>query len=271
MKDFCLPHSRRGFFKNCGGPRAPEFWFCGHSKTETRPTPHSKSPLRLSSAVKDYFVLIGALFITVERTWAIAIQRVLQAKQKYALEVSRRRFGGESRDTRDLVKGCFSSREKHRLATKPAFHLVIKSSLNPTEIPLNLTDNPPNLTERVPNLSERVAVSNAALIAKLIASKLLGSKEKDLFKLLNPPKFKQGNSLLKINQGIPKNQGTEGQGNDGSLPRSNKRCFLNGVFQSGVFSGRSGSTRAEGTKMPENTGVSRHYLSLWNRRCSWTV
>ena len=68
-----------------------------------------------------------------------------------------------------------------QLATKPAFHLVIKSSLNPTEIPLNLTDNPPNLTERI-------AVSNAALIAKLIASKLFGSKEKDLLKLLNPPK-----------------------------------------------------------------------------------
>ena len=74
-----------------------------------------------------------------------------------------------------------------QLATKPAFHLVIKSSLNPTEIPLNLTDNPPNLTERARNQTERIAVSNAALIAKLIASKLLGSKEKDLLKLLNPP------------------------------------------------------------------------------------
>ena len=76
-----------------------------------------------------------------------------------------------------------------QLATKPAFHLVIKSSLNPTEIPLNLTENPLNLTERARNQTERIAVSNAALIAKLIASKLLGSKEKDLLKLLNPPKF----------------------------------------------------------------------------------
>ena len=48
-----------------------------------------------------------------------------------------------------------------QLATKPAFHLVIKSSLNPTEIPLNLTDNPLNLTERVRNQTERIAVSNA--------------------------------------------------------------------------------------------------------------
>ena len=75
-----------------------------------------------------------------------------------------------------------------QLATKPAFHLVIRSSLNPTEIPLNLTENPLNLTERARNQTERIAVSNAALIAKLMASKLLGSKEKDLFKLLNPPK-----------------------------------------------------------------------------------
>ena len=74
-----------------------------------------------------------------------------------------------------------------QLATKPAFHLVIKSSLNPIEIPLNLTDNPPNLTGRARNQTERIAVSNAALIAKLMASKLLGSKEKDLLKLLNPP------------------------------------------------------------------------------------
>ena len=77
-----------------------------------------------------------------------------------------------------------------QLATKPAFHLVIKSSLNPTEIPLNLTENPLNLTERARNQTERIAVSNAALIAKLMASKLLGSKEKDLLKLLNPPKFR---------------------------------------------------------------------------------
>ena len=77
-----------------------------------------------------------------------------------------------------------------QLATKPAFHLVIKSSLNPTENPLNLTENPLNLTERARNQTERIAVSNAALIAKLMASKLLGSKEKDLLKLLNPPKFR---------------------------------------------------------------------------------
>ena len=77
-----------------------------------------------------------------------------------------------------------------QLATKPAFHLVIKSSLNPTEIPLNLTDNPPNLTEGARNQTERIAVSNAALIANLMASKLLGSKEKDLLKLVNPPKIK---------------------------------------------------------------------------------
>ena len=76
-----------------------------------------------------------------------------------------------------------------QLATKPAFHLVIKRSLNPTEIPLNLTENPLNLTERARNQTERIAVSNAALIAKLMASKLLGSKEKDLLKLLNPPKL----------------------------------------------------------------------------------
>ena len=74
-----------------------------------------------------------------------------------------------------------------QLATKPAFHLVIRSSLDPTEIPLNLTENPVNLTERARNQTERIAVSNAALIAKLMASKLLGSKEKDLFKLENPP------------------------------------------------------------------------------------
>ena len=50
-----------------------------------------------------------------------------------------------------------------QLATKPAFHLVIRSSLNPTEIPLNLTENPLNLTERARNQTERIAVSNAAL------------------------------------------------------------------------------------------------------------
>ena len=46
-------------------------------------------------------------------------------------------------------------------------------------------------------------------------------------------------------------------------PRSNKRCFLDGVFQSGVFRAWSGSARAEGTKVLENIGVFRHYLSLW--------
>ena len=44
----------------------------------------------------------------------------------------------------------------------------------------------------------------------------------------------------------------------GEKPRSNKRCFLNGVFQSGVFRGWPGSARAIGTKMPENTGVFGH-------------
>ena len=38
-------------------------------------------------------------------------------------------------------------------------------------------------------------------------------------------------------------------------PRSNKRCFLNGVFQSGLFKRWSASARAEGTKMLEKTGV----------------
>ena len=45
-------------------------------------------------------------------------------------------------------------------------------------------------------------------------------------------------------------------------PMSNKRCFLNGVFQSGVLRGWTGSARAEHAKMPENTGVFRHSLSL---------
>ena len=85
-----------------------------------------------------------------------------------------------------------------QLATKPAFHLAIKSSLNPTEIPLNLTDNPPNLTERARNQTERIAFSNAAAIAKLMASKLLGSKEKDLLKLLNPPRLKVRSSKTDI-------------------------------------------------------------------------
>ena len=46
------------------------------------------------------------------------------------------------------------------------------------------------------------------------------------------------------------------------FPRSNTRCFLNGVFQSGVFRVWSRSARAEGTKMFEKTGVWRHFLSL---------
>ena len=54
-----------------------------------------------------------------------------------------------------------------QLATKPAFHLVIRSSLNPTEIPLNLTENPLNLTGRARNQTERIAVSNAALISEV--------------------------------------------------------------------------------------------------------
>ena len=44
---------------------------------------------------------------------------------------------------------------------------------------------------------------------------------------------------------------------------SNKRCFLNSVFQSGVFRVWLGSTRAEGTKMLENAGVFRYAFSLW--------
>ena len=43
------------------------------------------------------------------------------------------------------------------------------------------------------------------------------------------------------------------------FPRSNKQCFLNGVFQSGVFRWWAGSAwKKEGTKTLENTGVSRH-------------
>ena len=45
-------------------------------------------------------------------------------------------------------------------------------------------------------------------------------------------------------------------------PRGNKRCFLNGVFQSGMFRGWPGSARAEGTKMIENTSLIGHSLSL---------
>ena len=37
-------------------------------------------------------------------------------------------------------------------------------------------------------------------------------------------------------------------------PTGNKRCFLNGDFQSGVLRGWSGSTRAEGTEMLEKHG-----------------
>ena len=46
------------------------------------------------------------------------------------------------------------------------------------------------------------------------------------------------------------------------VPMSNKRCFLNGVFQSSGFRGWSGSARAEGKKMLEKTVVFRHSLSL---------
>ena len=47
-----------------------------------------------------------------------------------------------------------------------------------------------------------------------------------------------------------------------ACPRGSKRCFLNGVFQSGVFRGWSGSARVEGTKMLENNGVFKQSLSL---------
>ena len=40
--------------------------------------------------------------------------------------------------------------------------------------------------------------------------------------------------------------------------RGHTRCFLNGVFQSGVFRGRSGPGSTEGTKILENTGVCKH-------------
>ena len=42
-----------------------------------------------------------------------------------------------------------------------------------------------------------------------------------------------------------------------------KRCFLNCVFQNGVFRGWSGSVGAKGTKMLAKTGVFRHSSSLW--------
>ena len=48
-----------------------------------------------------------------------------------------------------------------------------------------------------------------------------------------------------------------------TTPRSNKRCFLNGVFQSGAFRGWSESAPAESTKMLENTVVFRRSSSLW--------
>ena len=51
------------------------------------------------------------------------------------------------------------------------------------------------------------------------------------------------------------------QGGTHRFPSGNKRCFLNGVFQSGVFRGWSGSARAERTKMLKNTAVFRHSLS----------
>ena len=47
------------------------------------------------------------------------------------------------------------------------------------------------------------------------------------------------------------------------FPRSNKRCFLNGVFQSGALRGLWGSAKTEGTKMHKNTGVLRQFLSFW--------
>ena len=49
------------------------------------------------------------------------------------------------------------------------------------------------------------------------------------------------------------------------MSRSNKRCFLSGVFPSVVFRGWPGSARGEGSKVPENTGVFGHNLLLCNR------
>ena len=45
-------------------------------------------------------------------------------------------------------------------------------------------------------------------------------------------------------------------------PNDNKRCFLNGVFQSSAFRGWPGSATAEGLKMPENTVVFGHSVPL---------
>ena len=47
-----------------------------------------------------------------------------------------------------------------------------------------------------------------------------------------------------------------------TLPDGNKRCFLNGGFQSGVFRGWRGCARAQGTNMPENTGALGHGVTL---------
>ena len=54
----------------------------------------------------------------------------------------------------------------------------------------------------------------------------------------------------------------ETAGETRSVQGVTKRCFLNGVFQSGVFRKRPGSVRAEGTKMPPNTGVLGHSLAF---------
>ena len=71
--------------------------------------------------------------------------------------------------------------------------------------------------------------------------------------------FSWGNSygpmVLKVLQKFPPRAGIGSM--DGSCqgcakPRGNKRYFLNGVFQSGVFRRWSGSAKAEGTKMLEN-------------------
>ena len=47
--------------------------------------------------------------------------------------------------------------------------------------------------------------------------------------------------------------------NVGLRPRSNKRCFLNGVFQFGVFRGWPGSGRPERSKMLDKSGVFTHF------------
>ena len=43
------------------------------------------------------------------------------------------------------------------------------------------------------------------------------------------------------------------------FPRSNQRCFLNGILQSGVFRGWPGCARAEGRRTIENIGVFGHF------------